>query len=102
LQENRLIEPGRGDRWGHLRKKRINSAAVTVKSGTSSMKATRADAIHFLKSSIAGYRQRLQNLQPRGFGASNVVDFTQAAMEREQLNALIEDANSLLSRLRTG
>lgn len=66
------------------------------------MKATRADAIHFLKTSIASYRQRLQILQPSGLGAGNVVDFAQAAMEREQLNALIEDANSLISQLRTG
>lgn len=66
------------------------------------MKATRAEAIHFLKASIVSYRQRLQILQPRGASARNVVDFAQAAIEREQLNALIEDASSLLSQLRTG
>jgi hypothetical protein len=66
------------------------------------MKATRADAIHFLKVSIASYRQRLQVLQPNGRDADNVVDFARATMEREQLKALIEDARSLLSQLRTG
>ncbi len=66
------------------------------------MSPTRADAIQFLKASIARYRHQLDTLQPSGRGASNVVDFPQAAMDHDQLNALIDDARSLLSQLRTG
>lgn len=66
------------------------------------MNPTRADAIQFLKASIARYRQQLDTLQPSGRGASNVVNFAQASEDREQLNALIEDARSLLSQLRAG
>jgi hypothetical protein len=67
------------------------------------MNATKADAIQFLKSTIARYRYQLEVLEPKSKGrASNVVEFAQVALERQQLNALIEDARKLLSQLRTG
>lgn len=66
------------------------------------MNATKADAIQFLKSSIARYRHQLEGLEPKSRGrASNVVDFAHVAAEREQLRALIEDAKRLLLELRT-
>ena len=64
---------------------------------------TKADAIHFLKASIARYRHQLDTLSlSSGRGASNVVRFAQVTTEREELNALIEDARSLLSQLKAG
>jgi hypothetical protein len=67
------------------------------------MNATKADAIQFLKSTIARYRHQLEVLEPKSKGrASNVVDFPQITFERQQLNALIDDARNLLSQLRTG
>lgn len=66
------------------------------------MSPTRADAIQFLKASIARYRHQLDTLEPDGRSASNVVDFPQPRVDREQLSALIEDARSLLSQLRAG
>jgi hypothetical protein len=65
------------------------------------MNATKADAIQFLKSSIARYRHQLEHLESKSRGrASNVVDFAHVTAEREQLRALIEDAKRLLSELR--
>jgi hypothetical protein len=66
------------------------------------MNATKADAIQFLKSSIARYRNQLDGLQPRSDSAGNVVEIGRAKVEREQLAALIDDAMRLLSQLRTG
>ncbi|MCF8508864.1 MAG: hypothetical protein RIR41_2000 [Pseudomonadota bacterium] len=66
------------------------------------MSPTRADAIQFLKASIARYRHQLDTLEPSGRSASNVVDFPQPGVDREQLSALIDDARSLLSQLRAG
>jgi hypothetical protein len=66
------------------------------------MNATKADAIQFLKSSIARYRHQLDGLQPRSDAAGNVIEIGRTKGEREQLNALIDDASRLLSQLRTG
>lgn len=66
------------------------------------MNPTKADAIQFLKATIARYRKQLDTLEPSGRGASNVVDFPQPAVDREQLSALIDDARSLLSQLKAG
>jgi len=64
---------------------------------------TKADAIHFLKPSIARYRHQLDALSLSSRrGASNVVRFAQVTTERDELNALIEDARSLLSQLKAG
>lgn len=67
------------------------------------MGPTKADAIHFLKASIARYSHQLDSLPlSSGRGSSSVVNFAQATTEREELNALIEDARSLLSQLGAG
>lgn len=64
---------------------------------------TKADAIHFLKPSIARYRYQLDTLSlSSGRGASNVVRFAQVTTVRDELNALIEDASSLLSQMKAG
>jgi hypothetical protein len=66
------------------------------------MNPNKAEAIQFLRSSIAGYRHKLDRLQ-RG-GAEPVrtaADLARLKVEREQLNGLIADAKRLLSQLST-
>lgn len=63
------------------------------------MNETRADAILFLKASIARYRSQLDTPGPSGRGASNVVDFPEPRVDREQLTALTDDARPPLSQL---
>jgi len=57
------------------------------------MSPTKADAIQFLKASIVRYRHQLDTLSlPSGRRAGNVVSFAEVTADREELNALIEDA----------
>jgi len=56
--------------------------------------ATKADAIQFLKSSIARYRYELDSLPQRDADRAVFSD------QRHQLKALIDDASRLLTQLR--
>lgn len=58
------------------------------------MNATKADAIQYLKSSIARYRHELDSLPYRG------PDRAAFSEQRRQLHSLIDDAKRLLVELR--
>jgi hypothetical protein len=64
------------------------------------MSAHKADAIMFLKSSIARYGEQLDELQRRlAESAGGLVERTQLKLQQEQTIALIEDAMRLLSQI---
>lgn len=64
------------------------------------MTATKAEAIQYLKATIAAYRSQLEGLQRRVADPSaKVTELARINMQRDQLTGLIDDASKLLSQL---